>query len=82
MVKAFASISVDETWDSDPMLATARRLARESSHISTSLIQRRLHVGYPRAARIMDSLEREGIISRGEPGSPAEVIEADEEEEE
>ena len=80
--KAFASIAIDEMRDYDPMLATARRLARDSSHISTSLIQRRLHVGYPRAARIMDSLEREGIISRGEPGSPAEVIEADEEEEE
>jgi S-DNA-T family DNA segregation ATPase FtsK/SpoIIIE len=78
VAKDFTSISVDETWDDDPMLATARRLARESSHISTSLIQRRLHVGYPRAARIMDSLEREGIIIRGEPGSPAEVIEADE----
>ena len=78
VAKAFTSISVDETWDDDPMLATARRLARESSHISTSLIQRRLHVGYPRAARIMDSLEREGIIIRSEPGSPAEVIEADE----
>jgi len=81
VAKSFASISVDETRDDDPMLAAARRLARDSSHISTSLLQRRLHVGYPRAARIMDSLEREGIISRSEPGSPAEVIEVDEEEE-
>jgi len=82
VAKAFASMAIDEITDYDPMLATARRLARETSHISTSLIQRRLHVGYPRAARIMDSLEREGVIIRSEPGSPAEVIEADEEEEE
>jgi len=82
VAKAFASISVEETADHDPLLATARRLARDSSHISTSLIQRRLHVGYPRAARIMDTLEREGVILRSEPGSPAEVIEVEEEGEE
>jgi S-DNA-T family DNA segregation ATPase FtsK/SpoIIIE len=72
---------MDEITDEDTLLPAARRLAKESSHISTSLIQRRLHVGYPRAARIMDSLERDGLISRSEPGSPAEVIEAYEEEE-
>jgi len=81
VAEAFASLAIDEIGDDDPMLAIARRLARESSHISTSLLQRRLHVGYPRAARIMDSLEREGVIIRGQPGSLAEVIEADEEEE-
>jgi S-DNA-T family DNA segregation ATPase FtsK/SpoIIIE len=78
---AFASLAIDETTDDDSLLPAARRLAKDTSHISTSLIQRRLHVGYPRAARIMDALEREGLIVRGDLGSPAEVIEADEEEE-
>ncbi|MFC2048216.1 DNA translocase FtsK [Chloroflexota bacterium] len=45
----------------DPMLAAARQLAREHKHISTSFLQRRLHIGYPRAARIMDQLEEEGV---------------------
>jgi S-DNA-T family DNA segregation ATPase FtsK/SpoIIIE len=80
VAKAFASLPVDEKTEEDPLLPAARRLAKDTSHISTSLIQRRLHVGYPRAANIMDSLEKEGLIYRSEPGSPAEVIEAAEEE--
>jgi S-DNA-T family DNA segregation ATPase FtsK/SpoIIIE len=45
----------------DPMLAAARRLAEEHKQISASFLQRRLHIGYPRAARIIDQLEEEGI---------------------
>jgi len=43
----------------DPLLDEAKRLAQEHGHISTSFLQRRLHVGYPRAARLMESLEQE-----------------------
>ncbi|UCH42711.1 MAG: DNA translocase FtsK [Dehalococcoidales bacterium] len=43
----------------DPMLEQARRLAREHEHISASFLQRRLRIGYPRAARIIDQLEEE-----------------------
>jgi S-DNA-T family DNA segregation ATPase FtsK/SpoIIIE len=43
----------------DSLLETARQLAREHSNISTSFLQRRLHIGYPRAARIMDQLNEE-----------------------
>ncbi len=43
----------------DPLLATARQLAQEHTHISTSFLQRRLRIGYPRAARIMEQLEEE-----------------------
>jgi S-DNA-T family DNA segregation ATPase FtsK/SpoIIIE len=45
----------------DPLLDAARELARQHQHISTSFLQRRLHIGYPRAARIMEQLEEEGI---------------------
>jgi len=44
----------------DPLLDAARQLAQEHKHISTSFLQRRLHIGYPRAARIMEQLEEEG----------------------
>jgi S-DNA-T family DNA segregation ATPase FtsK/SpoIIIE len=44
----------------DPLLEAARQLAREHEHISTSFLQRRLRIGYPRAARIMEQLEEEG----------------------
>jgi len=44
---------------SDPLLEAARELAQQHEHISTSFLQRRLHIGYPRAARIMEQLEEE-----------------------
>ncbi|MDH5695731.1 MAG: DNA translocase FtsK [Dehalococcoidia bacterium] len=45
----------------DPLLDAARQLAKEHHHISTSYLQRRLRIGYPRAARIMEQLEEEGF---------------------
>jgi len=80
--ESFVSRALEEAGDEDPMLSSARRLAKESSHISTSLIQRRLHIGYPRAARIMDMLERDGVIVRSEPSGAAEVVINEEEVEE
>ena len=41
----------------DPLLEAARRLVREHKHVSTSFLQRRLRIGYPRAARLIDQLE-------------------------
>jgi S-DNA-T family DNA segregation ATPase FtsK/SpoIIIE len=79
IAQAFASLPTEELKDEDPLLATGRRLAREYSHLSTSLLQRRLHIGYPRAARIMDLLEEEGTIVRHEQDKPSGVLEGDEE---
>ncbi|MBM4447593.1 MAG: DNA translocase FtsK [Chloroflexi bacterium] len=44
----------------DSMLDAARQLAKEHKYISTSFLQRRLRIGYPRAARLMEKLEEEG----------------------
>ncbi len=52
----------------DPLLDAARQLAKESRHISTSFLQRRLRIGYPRAARIMEQLEEEIEREKGEGG--------------
>ena len=49
-----------KTVAADPMLAEARKLAAEHTQISASFLQRRLRIGYPRAARIMEQLEMEG----------------------
>jgi len=48
------------TYLQDPLLETARELLKEHKHISTSFLQRKLRIGYPRAARIMEQLEEEG----------------------
>ncbi len=46
----------------DPLLEEARCLAQEHKHVSTSFLQRRLRIGYPRAARLMEALEQEGLV--------------------
>jgi len=45
----------------DPLLEEAKRLAQEYRHISTSFLQRRLRIGYPRAARLMEELQQAGL---------------------
>jgi len=49
----------DEGYPEDPLMESARQLAEEHKNISTSYLQRRLHIGYPRAARIMEKLQEE-----------------------
>lgn len=43
----------------DPLLDAAKQLVQQHKQISTSFLQRKLHIGYPRAARIMEQLEEE-----------------------
>ena len=52
----------------------ASSMAKSQKTLSTSLLQRRLRIGYPRAARLMDELEDAGIVGPGEPGKPRQVI--------
>ena len=49
--------------DEDPLLAQAIELVVEMGTASTSMLQRRLRLGYTRAGRVIDMLERRGIIS-------------------
>ncbi len=54
--------------DRDELFEEAVELVRKNGKASTSFLQRRLRIGYPRAARLMDQLEREGIIEEAEDG--------------
>jgi S-DNA-T family DNA segregation ATPase FtsK/SpoIIIE len=60
--------------EDDPLYEAARELSLEHSRISTSLLQRRLHIGYPRAARLIDMLEAEGVVGPAEAGQSREVL--------
>jgi S-DNA-T family DNA segregation ATPase FtsK/SpoIIIE len=48
-----------KTHEKDPLLESALELAQQHENISTSFLQRRLHIGYPRAARLMEQVEEE-----------------------
>ncbi len=64
----------EEANDGDPMLKPAIQLAVESGKISTSLIQRKLQLGYGRAAKLIDSMEQMGIVSPPQGQKPRDVL--------
>jgi DNA segregation ATPase FtsK/SpoIIIE, S-DNA-T family len=66
--------SVEED-DYDEMYEQARELVMESRQASISWLQRRLRVGYNRAARMIERMEREGLVApAAEAGKPREVL--------
>jgi DNA segregation ATPase FtsK/SpoIIIE, S-DNA-T family len=60
--------------DSDPLLEEAISLVAQMGTASTSMLQRRLRLGYTRAGRLIDMLERRGIISGYEGSKPRQVL--------
>jgi len=60
--------------DEDPLLEEAILLVAQMGTASTSMLQRRLRVGYTRAGRLIDMLERRGIISGYEGSKPRQVL--------
>ena len=60
--------------DEDPLLDKAIEIVVQTQTASVSLLQRRLRVGYTRAGRLIDMLERRGIISGYEGSKPRRVL--------
>ncbi|MFA5047407.1 MAG: DNA translocase FtsK 4TM domain-containing protein [Patescibacteria group bacterium] len=60
--------------DEDPLLGEAMEVIRQSGKASASLLQRRLKLGYARAARILDILEERGVIGPSDGAKPREVF--------
>jgi S-DNA-T family DNA segregation ATPase FtsK/SpoIIIE len=60
--------------DEDPLLQEAISLVAQMGTASTSMLQRRLRLGYTRAGRVIDMLERRGIISGYEGSKPRQVL--------
>ncbi len=58
----------------DPMLNDAVKCVVEAGQASTSLLQRRLHLGYARAGRLIDQMEMKGIVGPHEGSKPRQVL--------
>jgi len=71
----FESTLEDEDDDDDEMYEEARACVIEAGKASTSYLQRKLKLGYARAARLMDKLEERGVIGPGDGAKPREVLE-------
>ncbi len=59
--------------EEDPLYEEAKRVVIEARKASASLLQRRLRIGYARAARLIDTLEEKGVVGPGEGAKPREV---------
>src|SRR5205807_9118946 len=66
--------SRDNEFDEDPVLEDAVALVVQMGTASTSMLQRRLRLGYARAGRVIDMLERRGVISGYEGSKPRQVL--------
>ncbi len=69
-----ASLDNDSLEDDDELYEEAREIIVEAGKASTSYIQRKLRVGYARAARLMDILEERGVIGPADGSKPRSVI--------
>lgn len=66
--------NIKEEEKNDPLLPEAVELILQTGHASISLIQRRFRVGYARAARLVDDLERMGVVGKFEGSKPRKVL--------
>ncbi len=71
---AIFSSSFEDGQDEDDLYEDARQTVIEAGKASTSFLQRKLRVGYARAARLMDILEERGVIGPGEGAKPRDVL--------
>jgi S-DNA-T family DNA segregation ATPase FtsK/SpoIIIE len=72
----FESVLDDEkTKEDDELYEEARQIVIENNKASTSFLQRKLGIGYARAARLIDILEERGVVGAGNGAKPREVLE-------
>ena len=61
-------------FDDDELFKEAVKVVRDAKKASASLLQRRLKIGYARAARLLDIMESKGIVGPGEGAKPREIL--------
>jgi S-DNA-T family DNA segregation ATPase FtsK/SpoIIIE len=73
-LQATAAPEEDVTAEDEELVEKCIEIIRQEKRASTSLLQRRLRLGYTRAARIVDILEQRGILGPGEGAKPREIL--------
>lgn len=68
------SATESDSGDTDPMMEQAIKCVVEAGQASTSLLQRRLRLGYARAGRLIDEMEQMGIVGPHEGSKPRQVL--------
>ncbi|MEY2541467.1 MAG: segregation ATPase FtsK/SpoIIIE, family [Verrucomicrobiota bacterium] len=73
-LQSSAPLEEDVTEEDEELVEKCIEIIRQEKRASTSLLQRRLRLGYTRAARIVDILEQRGILGPGEGAKPREIL--------
>ncbi|HYZ71566.1 MAG TPA: DNA translocase FtsK 4TM domain-containing protein, partial [Chthoniobacterales bacterium] len=73
-LESSASPDEDVTEEDEELVKRCLEIIRQEKRASTSMLQRRLRLGYTRAARVVDILERRGILGPGEGAKPREIL--------
>jgi S-DNA-T family DNA segregation ATPase FtsK/SpoIIIE len=68
------SMALEDDEVDDDLYADAKAAVEEAGRASTSYLQRKLRIGYSRAARLMDLLEQKGVIGAADGSKPREVL--------
>jgi len=66
-----------EGFGDDPLYEQAKAVVVQARKASASFLQRRLRVGYARAARLIDLLEERGVVGQGDGAKPRDVLVSD-----
>ncbi len=73
-VRGIAGVGLDSAEDDDELLEEAREIAINMGKASASLLQRKLSIGYARAARLLDMLEESGVVGPANGAKPREIL--------
>ena len=68
------SVDLPDMEEDDELIQAAMEIIRQTRRASTSSLQRRLRIGYTRAARVMDMLEQKGIVGPAQGSDPREIL--------
>ena len=74
LLRATAAETAEESAGADALLADAARLVVRAGYASVSLLQRKMRIGYVRAARLVDQMEEKGIVGPSQGSSPRELL--------